>query len=875
MFNDYLKNKKSIIIFMTVLSVATAFLIVFVINKEKNIILDQKKKELSLLSSKINSISFSKISNAVKIISRFNCVSEVLTSQTRPDNQEIDMVLTSNKKLLGASIIYVLDTSGTVVSCTQYSGTKRLTGKNYKFRPYFTNAIAGNSTIYPALGVTTGKRGLYFSTPVTNEENSILGIVVIKLGLQKLDKFIENSPDPVMLSVSNNIIFSSNNKEWLYRSTKPLSQDEIQSLVKSKQFSDRKITNLPFSLESSMTKIENRKFVVLQEHLGFSDWKLILFYPNPKIPFREIVLLLSLFIVISIIFSFYIKAKIKQHDISKFNDLLLNTIPFPIDIVKKNGVILYQNKILKDALKFDAIGQKCWDVYPDNKKQCISCPLKHELKFGEVKTLEVGNCLGGRTLLITHTTMKYQKQDTVLEIFYDITEQKEYENNLKKSHEEVLFQKKKADEANIAKSEFLANMSHEIRTPMNGVIGMADLLFDTDLDKTQLKYAKTIKSSGESLLTLINDILDFSKISAGKLDIETIDFDIRSMMNDFAATMVFRAEEKGLEFHCYAEPDVPTFIKGDPGRLRQILTNLTGNAVKFTQKGEIEVRAGLEEELSDSVRLYFSVRDTGIGIPKEKQSALFEKFTQADGSTTRKYGGTGLGLAISKQLAELMNGEIGFKSTDGKGSTFRVTVELTKSVKQQDHYDSMSQVMGISSKDNAEVEIPIITRHSTSENRRPTEKLLLVDDNSTNLLVAKSILIKIGYSVDTAVNGQDAINTLQNNYYDLVLMDIQMPEMDGLEATRIIREEEQKAQSSKLKSDSSELKGKEEFDLSGSCFQYLARLEHIPIIAMTANAMKGDKEKCIKAGMDDYIAKPIKKKVVGAILEKWLVKEKG
>ncbi|MBF0547645.1 MAG: PAS domain S-box protein [Candidatus Riflebacteria bacterium] len=562
--------------------------------------------------------------------------------------------------------------------------------------------------------------------------------------------------------------------------------------------------------------------------------------------------------------------------------------------------------------------------------------------------------------------------DYFVALVEDISKRKQAEEELVKVNRQLEIavssaneNAKRAEAASLSKSEFLANMSHEIRTPMNGVIGMTGILLDMPITPEQRRYAEIIRLSAESLLSLINDILDFSKIEARKLDLEMLDFDLRATFEDIAEMLAVKAQEKGLELICIVDSEVPTLVCGDPGRLRQIVTNLAGNAIKFTQKGEVAVRVHLVSENEYQVVIKVTITDTGIGIPKNRLGALFAPFGQVDASTTRKFGGTGLGLAISKQLAELLGGKIGVNSKEGLGSEFWFTAALKKQADEvpsihesfanihnlkilvvddnstnrlllkqllenwkccvdeaEDGATALEKLqkaknlgkpfqvalidllmptmdgfqLGQKIKNDNEIsqtaliamtllvkkndatqykqagfsgnfskpvrkkqlleclknacgrigqpvfqKEPIKTKHAVPESVKKRVRILLAEDNPVNQQVATILLKKLGYHCDVVANGKEAVGALQGIPYDIVFMDCQMPEMDGFEATQTIRYPNSNVLNS-----------------------------NVSIIAMTANAMREDKERCLASGMNDYVAKPINPQSLSRILEKWV-----
>ena len=407
----------------------------------------------------------------------------------------------------------------------------------------------------------------------------------------------------------------------------------------------------------------------------------------------------------------------------------------------------------------------------------------------------------------------------------DVTKARRAEQELRAAHDRAERNAERALEASRAKSEFLANMSHEIRTPLNGVIGMVDLLLGTNLDEEQQGFVSTIQTSSLALLNVIDDILDFSRIEAGRLTLQAEDFDPRELLAQVLEIVSSGAREKGLDLSCSVDPRTPSQVHGDQKRLRQILLNLVGNAIKFTDQGGVSIETRAVPAGASKMRMEFTVRDSGIGIPQDQFERLFEKFSQVDGSATRRHGGTGLGLAIARQLVEMMGGSIRCQSTIGEGSEFWFDVELAR-------VNGSGGTLRTPSEASASV---------GPRSAEQSKRVLLVEDNTVNQRVAHAMLQRLGYEVDLAEDGERALEALRVHRYQVVLMDCQMPVMDGYEATRRLRDEAEGA-----------------LDPA------------VPVIAMTAHAMNGDRERCLAAGMDDYMSKPVSLDAMRDVLARWV-----
>jgi PAS domain S-box-containing protein len=636
------------------------------------------------------------------------------------------------------------------------------------------------------------------------------------------------------------------------------------------------------------------------------------------------------------------------------NRALLNAIPDVMYLISKDGIYLDYKSPRESAALLPPpdllIGKSVAEVLPARLAAQFMPYIERAMGTGDTEVFEY-QLAAKDQVRDFEARIVTSGEDEVLAIVRDITKRKRLERDLIAAREAAL-------DASRAKGEFLANMSHEIRSPMNGVIGMTGLLLETRLSPEQREYAETVRSSADALLTIINDILDFSKIEAGKLQFETLDFDLRESVEGVARLLAERAQAKGIEMVAMIDSDVPARLRGDPGRVRQVLTNLAGNAVKFTEQGEVVIRVSKQSETATHATLKFDVIDSGIGIPEQAQGRLFQPFSQADGSTTRRYGGTGLGLAISKQLVEMMGGRIGLTSAEGKGSTFSFTARfekqhgagsapphrreleglsllvaaahqatremvgsecahqamnvreatsgaqaletlreeaargapcrvavldlglgdmdglaLAREIKSDPAIASTRLVMltplgfkgdlareagieAIVTKPVKQAQLldrlaELITGEEPSAGSKGAgaqpapardlsrARILVADDNLVNRKVALGQLRQLGYGAEAVASGPEVLEALEKRAYDLILLDCQMPEMDGYEVTAEIRRRE------------------------GSG-------KHTPIVAVTAHAMEEARKKCLEAGMDDYLSKPVKVEALAAVLDRWV-----
>ena len=799
----------------------------------------------------INSFVIFHFNDAVSYLAKSPEIISVSSGSTLPDNEHLLDVLTTSQGVLEASIVYVLDAQGTVVGCSPYNNGTTLTGNNYKFRPYFTEAMAGRTFTYPALGVTTEKRGIYFSQPVAfRHYNKPTGVLVIKAPMDFIDSYVQQFKEDhdVMLLSPDGIVFASTRPEWLFQAALPLTEARRSEIFKSRQFHDKPLDPMPFQVTDQMIRYNDSRYIIHSQPLYLPDWQLVTLRHAPY-PYGIVFFLLLITLVAGITFAlglFYsyregqlteevrrgrersLKVEASRQKTRRKLETILATSLVGIILVR-DGLISSANEKMSTIFgysKEEMIEQDIRILFADKESfRRFFLSYVRLLAYRDLENLEydlrrkdgtiIPCSLSGRAIVPTDLSQG------VVWVVEDITSRKKVEKELEQA-------KERAEAASRAKSEFLANMSHEIRTPMNGIIGTADLLVGEENDQDKRRQLTLILTSAKRLMKIINDILDFSKNEVERLELDITSFSIHGLLGDIINSFAIQAIDKNLTLELDIKEEVPEMIIGDENKLMQVMYNLVGNGLKFTEDGGVTVRVSkiYNPDVNKNC-LCGSVENSRIGIAPEKQNAIFEAFTQADASHSRKYGGTGLGLPISRSIVQLMGGDINLESAVGKGSRFWFYLPLSvdgNGVRQEKHH----------------TEIPPAAEQKMVHHGH----VLLVEDDLINRTLAVLLLEGSGCSVRTVLNGKEAVAAWKDEKFDCVLMDVQMPEMDGYEAVLLIRQYE------------------------------AAEGGHVPIIAMTACVMDGDREKCLKAGMDDYLPKPIDRFNLYALLDKYLCRKK-
>ncbi len=808
----------------------------------------RQKTTTSHLVFEVNDFIVHHFSRAAQELSASRQVRDVCAGRSGVDNPRLLQVLNTARKVLGASIVYVLDRSGTVIGCSPYGNGETLTGRNYGFRPYFTHAMAGEPFQYAAVGVTTGRRGLYFSAPVfAVSGDSPAGVLVIKIGMEIVDSFFSALGDKLdaMLLSPEGIVFAATRKQWLFHCALPLEPQVMVRLKESRQFSSQRLDPLPFVLTGNTVQYQGTRWLVNLQPVNLEGWRVATLQPVPY-PWSLVlvvgsgILFTALVLINMTLYSFKeqklaaeIRAGRKRStlaeaariDMARELEAIFSASLVGILLVR-HGRIVNVNDCMCRMLGYsreEIIDGDIRIFFPSRASfRRFVQRYARELARRNLEQIEYTLRKKDSTLLTCllsgQAITPSDLSRGVVWVVEDITRRKAVEMELEEA-------RRQAEAASRTKSEFLANMSHEIRTPMNGIIGLTNLVLEGELSPAQRHHLELVRKSGRRLMAIINDILDFSKIEAGRLDLVSQPFSLRETMQEAISTLGVQAREKGLVLACEIDDDVPDHLVGDQSRLLQVMINLVGNGVKFTREGTVLLRAGVQNRQGrERVLLLFEVLDTGIGIESEMQETIFEAFAQADSSHSREYGGTGLGLSISRQLVRLMGGDLFFDSDPCQGTRFYFSVPFA--------------LAGSGDSRRGEQEESV---HPPEPVAAATGKeILLAEDEFINTTLAEALLTRAGYRVTAVTSGRQAVEAWQEHHFDCILMDIQMPEMDGYEAVARIREMEKD------------------------------RSERVPIIAMTAHAMPDDEKKCLQAGMDDYISKPIDSRTLLALLARYV-----
>ncbi len=790
--------------------------------------IDTQRRDVAKISAQISSRIYGR-KKLISRLARIDFIQNFSLTGLKRKYKDLFLQIETMKKSIGASVVFLLDPAGEIVLSSAYDKGKVLAGSN-AIRPYFKDAMRGKIGFYGAIGGITGTRGFYFSSPVLSD-GKIKYVLVGKFGIKEFDKIFERASVNGGLLTPDGVIFCSKNREWIIRTLFKMEEKKLKTIKDSRQFFGRGIGKSLFSDFEKKLKLNGNPVSLIYDNSVPGGWVVFSLKYVKNISCPIILLPLFFFIIIFevLIYSSLYNFKKRRETQRKYDETsdrfryLFQSALDSIFILDAKGIIVDINYagllklgFSKDELignHFKRIVDKKSIPTVDKHIRIIENDFDTRFEFKAIKKSGSKILIDCAAVLLKN---RFGETESYFAFCHDISKQREFENELKKAM-------KDAKNANRAKSEFLANMSHEIRTPMNAILGFTDIMKDSPLGKDQINYLNIIKESGRSLLHIIDDILDFSKIEAGKILFENVDMDIRKIVNDVINMINIGMNRGKVKIFNFIDINIPPVVKGDPLRLKQVLINLLSNAVKFTEKGDVKLEVKLYRKNGNMVSLYFGVSDTGIGIPKEETDKLFKPFSQIDSSSSRSYKGTGLGLVITSGLVKQMGGEIKVKSSAGKGALFYFVLSFEKSRK-------------ISGQNNRRKE-----RLKMEWDFDPGDhKILIAEDQKVNSMLLDYILKKEGFKTVIAEDGKEAVECVEKERFDLILMDIQMPEMDGIEAAKRIK---------KMKNG------------------------NIAIIALTADAMKGDRERFIESGMDDYLEKPVERNVLLQTIRRWIGKK--
>jgi len=801
------------------------------------------------LAVEINTFIARYYAHSVQDLATLKEIVEVCTGRDRSDNDALLRVLNTARGALDVSFVFVMNPAGTVIGSSTSFEEASLTGKQYPFRPYFLQAIAGTPALYPAVGLTTMRKGFYFSAPVyaADQRQQPVGVVVVKTRSESIDALfsaLRGKFDALLLS-PDGVVFASTHEDWNFRTAWPLSQNRLAEVKASRQFGDHELQPLPFSLHETTAYPDGVRNTIVSQPLEIEGWRIVTLKSVP-FPWAEVLLLGGIFISLGILSGVVIRHREKEKQLTgqvlagqevsnraraahRASVRELETI-FKASLV---GIVLVRDGRVVNA------NRRMTEMFGYSREEFLAGDVRqlftgkrafrrfvqrhlHQLIESDVEQVEYQlKRKDGTVIPCTLSGKAINSADLAkgtVWVVEDISRRKAAEKELELAREA-------AETASVAKGEFLANMSHEIRTPMNGIIGLADILLQETMPEVQRERLSLIQRSAIRLMTIINDILDFSKLEAGRYELYPQPFALRGMLQEIIRPMEPTLQRKHLQFRLAVDAAVPDVIVADQTKLMQVLTNLIDNSLKFTRKGQINVRVGFEQNEHPAGQiLLFEVADTGIGIAPFYQAKVFESFSQADSSHSRQFGGTGLGLSISKGLVELMGGRISFTSMPDQGSCFSFTLPFLSP--------------------DSDLAAPSDGQASPGQEKITATqgyglRILVAEDEYINSLLIRTLLQQAGYHVTTVQNGREALDAWRGGVFDCILLDIQMPEMDGYEVVDRIRAAEKPG-------------------------------EHMLVIAMTAHAMHSDRRKCLAAGMDDYIAKPIDGATVLHLLQQHL-----